>query len=77
MFRRQTTESDIVQSGQGQINHAVETEHLEESARASWRRWQKGGFLGGKMNQKLIVCELWPKQSQTPPLQRGTTQTMH
>lgn len=67
----------------GHISHTAgwDSEHLEKSARAFWRRehscwalkqrWQKSGFWGGNKCWKLSVCKLWPKMSETPPLQRG------
>lgn len=67
----------------GHIRYTVgwDSEHLEESGRASWKRehscwalkWRrrKGGFSGGNKRWKLSVYKLWPKMSQTPPLQRG------
>lgn len=91
LFGTQTTESDIImKSGYGPnqshnwlilwASRRTNKGFLEEGAlmpRALKQRWQKGGLSDENKYLKLIVCKLRPEISQTPPLQRETTQATY
>ena len=70
-FLKTNVESDMWSQVKGHVSRTVNSGHLEEPARASWRRehfcwalmwrWQKGAIWGGNECWKLCVCKPWPR----------------
>lgn len=87
-FLKTNVESETCNLIKGHVSHTViwDCEHLEEPARASWRRehshwaltwrWQKGGIWGGNTCWKPLVTSPGPDVTDTSPAE-GTTQALY